>query len=146
SPTPAPPGEQREPAPRPRAAFQDRPSDGTMGRTSPANVRGTCRPASWSAKVDPMANSLSQLLPRSLRGFLKDRLLARKYPMLTFGRDVHIKESKFGRHTQIADQVNVYKCTIGDYSYIEVGTVLAHATLGKFCSVAGGTYIGLGVH
>jgi acetyltransferase-like isoleucine patch superfamily enzyme len=93
-----------------------------------------------------MSNSLSQLLPRSLRGFLKDRLLARKYPTLTFGRDVHIKESKFGRHTQIADQVNVYKCTIGDYSYIEVGTVLAHATLGKFCSVAGGCYIGLGVH
>jgi acetyltransferase-like isoleucine patch superfamily enzyme len=93
-----------------------------------------------------MGNSLSQLLPRSLRGFLKDIALRRKYPTLTFGRDVHIKESKFGRHTQIADHVNVFHCTIGDYSYIEVGAVLAYANIGKFCSIAGGTYIGLGVH
>jgi virginiamycin A acetyltransferase len=93
-----------------------------------------------------MANSLSQLLPRSLRGFLKDRYLARRYPTLTFGRDVQIKESTFGRHTQIADHVNVFHCTIADYSYIEVGAVLAHANIGKFCSIAGGTYIGLGVH
>src|SRR5438874_694781 len=99
-----------------------------------------------SAKVGPMAKSLAQLMPRTLRSFLKDRYLARKYPTLTFGRDVHIKESRFGRHTQIADQVNVFHCTIGDYSYVEVGTVLAHAVVGKFCSIAGGSFIGLGAH
>lgn len=98
------------------------------------------------AKVGPMAKSLAQLLPYSLRSFLKDHYLARKYPTLTFGRGVQIKESTFGRHTQVADQVNIYHCQIGDFSYIEVGTVAAYATIGKFCSIAGGTYIGLGVH
>ena len=93
-----------------------------------------------------MAKRLGQLLPRSLRSFVKDRFLARKYPMLTFGKEVNIKESSFGRHTQIADRVNVFHCNIGDYSYIEVGAMLAHANLGKFCSIAAGTYIGLGVH
>src|SRR5207253_10986100 len=98
------------------------------------------------AKPTILASSIGQLLSRSLHSFLKDRLLARKYPTLTFGREVNIKESTFGRHTQIADRVNVFHCNIGDYSYIEVGAVLAHANIGKFCSIAGGTYIGLGVH
>jgi acetyltransferase-like isoleucine patch superfamily enzyme len=102
--------------------------------------------SSRRAQDQTMARRLVQLLPRSLRSFVKDRYLARKYPMLTFGKEVNIKEATFGRHTQIADRVNIFHCNIGDYSYIEVGTVAAYANIGKFCSIAGGTYIGLGVH
>lgn len=97
-------------------------------------------------KEGPTGKRFAQLLPRSLRTFLKDRYLQRKYPTLTFGRDVQIKESQFGRSVQLADNVNVFHCTIGDYSYLERGCVAAHAQIGKFCSIAGGTYIGLGVH
>jgi acetyltransferase-like isoleucine patch superfamily enzyme len=148
------------------AAFQDRAPDGTIAadatkRGSSDGARGFLnaehgdrplhhalqRTASRAqARESPMAKSLAQLVPLSLRSFLKDRYLARMYPTLTFGRNVQIKESTFGRHTQVADDVNIYHCQIGNYSYIEVGTVAAYAVIGKFCSIAGGTYIGLGVH
>ena len=97
-------------------------------------------------KDSPKGKRFAQFLPRSLRSFLKDHYLHRKYPTLTFGRDVQIKESQFGRFVQLADNVNVFHCSIGDYSYLERGCAAAYAQIGKFCSIAGGTYIGLGVH
>jgi acetyltransferase-like isoleucine patch superfamily enzyme len=115
-------------------------------RSPIASLPARRNPSAAAAKEGMMAKSLGQLIPLSLRSFLKDRLLARKYPTLKFGRNVQIKESSFGRRTQLADNVNIYHCEIGDYSYIETGTVAAYAIIGKFCSIAGGTYIGLGVH
>jgi acetyltransferase-like isoleucine patch superfamily enzyme len=112
----------------------------------PAASAAGASPPRTVAREASMAKNFAQLLPHSLRNFLKDRYLARKYPTLTFGRNVQIKDSTFGKHTQIADWTNIFHCNIGDYSYIEVGTVAAHANIGKFCSIAGGTFIGLGVH
>jgi acetyltransferase-like isoleucine patch superfamily enzyme len=124
------------------------PADSAPGSVGAKDV---VRPPSGAAAAGEqqegsMAKRVAQLLPVSLRSFLKDRYLAHKHPTLTFGRNVQIKQSTFGRHTQLADNANIFRCTIGDYSYIEVGTVAAHANIGKFCSIAGGTYIGLGVH
>jgi acetyltransferase-like isoleucine patch superfamily enzyme len=117
---------------------------------APVGAKDMVRPpptgAAAGEQEGSMAKRVAQLLPVSLRSFLKDRYLAHKHPTLTFGRNVQIKQSTFGRHTQLADNANIFRCTIGDYSYIEVGTVAAHANIGKFCSIAGGTYIGLGVH
>src|SRR5260370_27225873 len=139
------------------ATFQDQAANGTMpGSLGPVErlrlriLRLTGRRNGGNQNhhraKETMAKRLGQVVPRTLRSFVKDRYLARKYPMLTFGKEVNIKESSFGRHTQIADRVNIFHCNIGDYSYIEVGTVAAYANIGKFCSIAGGTYIGLGVH
>jgi acetyltransferase-like isoleucine patch superfamily enzyme len=57
-----------------------------------------------------------------------------------------IHDVKFGLYNFIGSKVSVSKTIIGDFSYITANSNIINATIGKFCSIATGVKIGLGMH
>lgn len=56
------------------------------------------------------------------------------------------KQSRISRKAKVYDRVQVSNATMGDYSYIGRNSRLVHADVGKFCSIASETKIGMGTH
>lgn len=54
--------------------------------------------------------------------------------------------SRISRKAKVYGRVQVSNSTMGDYSYIGRNSRLIHADVGKFCSIAGETKIGMGTH
>ena len=50
--------------------------------------------------------------------------------------DAHVKDSTLGRYTEIAEFCRVNETELGDYSYIERGSMVWCATIGKFVNIA----------
>lgn len=74
-------------------------------------------------------------------GFLKNLL----NPAISLFVKIDNK-SHISRKAKIYSRVQVTNSTIGDYSYVGRGSRLVHADVGKFCSIAGETSIGMGTH
>lgn len=55
-------------------------------------------------------------------------------------------KSKISRKAKVYGNVQVTHSTMGDYSYIGRNSRIIHADIGKFCSIAGETKIGMGTH
>jgi phosphonate metabolism protein (transferase hexapeptide repeat family) len=58
-----------------------------------------------------------------------------------FHQSASLKGCKLGRHVVIAERVILRDVIVGDYSYFERHAEGAHATIGKFCSIASNTRI-----
>lgn len=54
--------------------------------------------------------------------------------------------SRVSRKAKVYGRVQVSNSTIGDYSYVGRNSRVIHADVGKFCSIAGGTNVGMGTH
>ncbi|WP_029004150.1 chloramphenicol acetyltransferase [Azorhizobium doebereinerae] len=57
-----------------------------------------------------------------------------------------VKDSTFGRYTEVGARVKLLEVDMGDYSYIEHDSDMAYARVGKFCSIAALTRINPGNH
>lgn len=55
-------------------------------------------------------------------------------------------KSKIDRHSHIFSLTKVFDSTIGAYSYVGRRSRLICADVGRFCSIAGESYIGMGTH
>ncbi len=55
-------------------------------------------------------------------------------------------KSKVSRKAKVYGHVQVTHSTMGDYSYIGRNSRIIHAEIGKFCSIASETKIGMGTH
>lgn len=55
-------------------------------------------------------------------------------------------KSKISRKAKLYAGAKIYASNVDDYSYIGGKTVLVHASIGKFCSIAGNCHIGMGTH
>ncbi|WP_312797993.1 DapH/DapD/GlmU-related protein [Tianweitania sp.] len=63
-----------------------------------------------------------------------------------FHQSAELKGCKLGRHVVFAERVILRDVTVGDYSYFERHAEGAHATIGKFCSIASNTRINALAH
>lgn len=54
--------------------------------------------------------------------------------------------SSVSRKAKIYPKTKIYNSTVGDYSYIGRDSSAVCADIGKFCSIAGGVSIGMGLH
>lgn len=57
-----------------------------------------------------------------------------------------VEYSTVSRKAKIWQKVKVYHSTIGDYSYVGPNCRIIHCRIGKFCSIAGDSAIGMGTH
>lgn len=57
-----------------------------------------------------------------------------------------VEYSQVSRNAKVWDRCKLYYSSIGDYSYIGQDARLIHAHVGKFCSLAGDSAIGMGTH
>jgi len=49
-----------------------------------------------------------------------------------------VRETTLGRFTKIAERVDLYDCTLGDYSYIQRDSAAIYTRIGKFCAISAG--------
>jgi Acetyltransferase (isoleucine patch superfamily) len=79
--------------------------------------------------------------------FLKKKILKEKNTNIKASIIPKIVIENIGSNCLISNQVEIYKdCVkIGDYTYINGGKIF-YASIGKFCSIAYGVYIGSGEH
>lgn len=54
--------------------------------------------------------------------------------------------SKVNKKAKVYRKAKIFKSTIDKYSYVGIGSSIVFADIGKFCSIAGNTLIGLGNH
>jgi len=83
----------------------------------------------------------------SLRGFLHVLKMRRRYPNAVINRGVVIGE---GSHVEewasLFPRVRLWKTVVGRYSYIQADSACFNASIGPFCSIAGGVTVGLAAH
>ena len=81
-----------------------------------------------------------------LKWIIRSRKLIRRYPTLKIGSMAEISHScSFGQYNVIYKNAVIIDSSLGDYSYVGGGKI-QYATIGKFCSIADGVRIGLGIH
>lgn len=98
-------------------------------------------------KVFSVIGSYGQWLRETLaRPFMLYRL-TRKYPTCRFSFDCSIDDATvFGRYNVISRQVTITDSIIGDHTFIQRGSIVHNAAIGKFCSIAMDVTIGPGQH
>lgn len=57
-----------------------------------------------------------------------------------------VEYSTVNRRAKIWQKVKVFHSTIGNYSYVGPNCRIIHCNIGKFCSIAGDSAIGMGTH
>lgn len=73
--------------------------------------------------------------------------LKRKYPTCIFYPGVGVDaKTNLGDYIVLFRNVNVYKSAIKDHTFVQSGSTINCAVIGKFCSIASGVHIGLGQH
>ncbi len=65
---------------------------------------------------------------------------------LKIGYMSSLKGCKIGRNNILYDNVCLYRCELGDFTYVSSDTVIKRAKIGKFCSIGPNCKIGLGKH
>ncbi len=58
------------------------------------------------------------------------------------GHDVRLRETKLGKHVELADDVHVEYSSIGDYSYVMHRSMVADSVIGRFTAIAADCRIG----
>jgi acetyltransferase-like isoleucine patch superfamily enzyme len=78
----------------------------------------------------------------------RDRL-KRRHGFAHLGRNPEYfisPDTVFGVGCRLSDRVYIAASSIGDYTYIETGCRISVATIGRFCSIAPYTFVGLAEH
>jgi len=57
-----------------------------------------------------------------------------------------VRDSTFGRYVEVGERTRVAETAMGDYSYVVNDSDIAHATIGRFCSIASHVRINPGNH
>ena len=93
--------------------------------------------------------------------FIKNILLAVRYllaqhyqsaklkkanPTCHFYAGVQADNVAFGEYFVAFENVRLANCTIGSHTYVQKGTGIFNATIGRFCSIAANVSIGPGKH
>src|ERR671930_958520 len=60
--------------------------------------------------------------------------------------DVKLRETEIGRCCEILGPTSIEYTSVGDYSYIGQGCMVADAAIGKFCAIAANVRIGAPNH
>lgn len=55
-------------------------------------------------------------------------------------------DSELSCQNNISPYFKLVDTSIGDYSYVGVGTLVLYASIGKLCSIGDNVRIGLGIH
>ena len=100
-----------------------------------------------------LSQTLKSLTPAALRSLLQPRLLRDYRNRRSFrARHVHIArpteviDSQLGDYVKIAQHCWVMNSTLGSHSYVADRATVAYCDIGKFCSIATNTYVGLAQH
>lgn len=71
--------------------------------------------------------------------------LQKKYPTCRFYSGATVDESSsLGKYNVIFTNTSIVDSTIGDHTFVQKNSVVNHARIGKFCSIAGEVSVGLG--
>lgn len=57
-----------------------------------------------------------------------------------------LNTTKLGKYNVIFPHVTINNSSLGSHTYVQKGTVITAAQIGKFCSIAAGVTIGPGIH
>jgi acetyltransferase-like isoleucine patch superfamily enzyme len=86
----------------------------------------------------------------ALRHFLAQHYqlakLKNNNPTCHFYPQVQIENVTFGEYCIAFQNVRMANCIIGSHTYVQKGTSIFNATIGKFCSIAANVSIGPGKH
>ncbi len=83
----------------------------------------------------------------SLKNYIKRIILLKKFPTCIIHAGATLDTSSImGEHSVLFRNSTLIDSTLGAYSYIQSGSVVCNADIGKFCSIAGNVYIGLANH
>jgi acetyltransferase-like isoleucine patch superfamily enzyme len=72
--------------------------------------------------------------------------LQSQYPNCEFYPKTSISNTVFSNYNIVFGSVLMDSCTIGNHTYIQKGSNVFNADIGKFCSIASGVSIGPGIH
>lgn len=72
--------------------------------------------------------------------------LKKANPTCHFYADVQADNAAFGEYCVAFENVRLANCTIGSHTYVQKGTGIFNATIGRFCSIAANVSIGPGKH
>lgn len=82
-----------------------------------------------------------------LRKFIILGRLKRRFPKSVIHTGaVADYQSQLGDFSVLFREASLMQSDLGAYSYVQSGSVICNAEIGKFCSIAGGVYIGLAGH
>jgi acetyltransferase-like isoleucine patch superfamily enzyme len=65
----------------------------------------------------------------------------RIYPGITMDR-----HSRLGNYNVLFEDVTIVRSAIDDHTYVQRGSIISHAEVGKFCSIAPGVCVGVSQH
>ena len=83
----------------------------------------------------------------SIKYFIQLLYFKKKFSNSVIHRGVYLdKLSELLDHSVLFKDVTFINSRLGAYSYIQSGSVVCNAEIGKFCSIASGVSIGLGNH
>ena len=108
-----------------------------MGKTS--------KETSSSLKLYLTINSY--IMIRYFKESVNYLLSKRRFPQSKMHKGSSVDaNSKLGENSTIFSGVILQSSIVGDYSYIQSRSILVHAVIGKFCSIASDVQIGLAAH
>src|SRR5690606_11376651 len=67
-------------------------------------------------------------------------------PDVSLGENVSFRNVTFGKNVIVGDYSVLVDCTIGDYTYFSINSVIKRTTIGNFCSVGPNVIIAPGFH
>lgn len=96
---------------------------------------------------------LSRILLNIIRGIIQKlrhlyfmEVFRVKNPTCKFYDGVNMQKTKFGQYNILYENVTIAFSTLNDHTYIQKGSTIFNAQIGKFCSIAAGVSIGPGIH
>jgi acetyltransferase-like isoleucine patch superfamily enzyme len=88
-----------------------------------------------------------QLVPEAVKDYVRIMLARRKYPGRNIGTPYLSPDVTLGERCSLSRMVELGPgVTIGDYSYINSGTIVASGRIGRFCSIGSNCQIGMADH
>lgn len=81
-----------------------------------------------------------------LKWVLRTCLLKRRFPTLLIGPYSQAVGCNFGHRNIIYNDTVLVDSNFGDYTYVGGHAKIQYADIGKYCSIAEGVKIGLGIH
>ena len=72
--------------------------------------------------------------------------MTRLAPTPTIDPTAVVRDSRFGRYTEVGARTHVVESSLDDYSYVVQDAQIVYTTIGKFCSIASHTRINPGNH
>lgn len=81
-----------------------------------------------------------------LKWVIRTICLKKQFPTLSIGAYSQAKACTFGHRNIIYNNTVLVDSTFGDYTYIGGNVKIQYADIGKYCSIAEGVKIGLGIH